>query len=154
MEAIINAIILSLLPIAELRGGIPLALASGVNPVTAYFVCVIANIFVIPLVFIFLGTLHRIFMIIPIYKRTFEKFLERTRKKVRKKIEKYGYIGLTLFVTIPLPITGAYTGTLAAWFFGMKKLKSFLAISLGVVIAGLIVTAAYLTGAQALSWVL
>ncbi len=154
MGAIINAIILSLLPVAELRGGIPLALAQGINPITAYLVCVAANILIIPIVFIFLGTLHKIFMKRGIYKKTFDGFLEKTRKRTSERIEKYGYIGLTLFVMIPLPVTGAYTGTLAAWFFGMKKLKSFFAIALGVAMAGVIVTAAVLTGAEVLSWVI
>ncbi len=154
MSAIINAILLSLAPIAELRGGIPLALASGIDPVTAYLACVAANILIIPIVFLFLGTLHNLFMKIPVYKKRFDRFLEKTHKKTHKKVEKFGYIGLTIFVMIPLPITGAYTGTLAAWLFGMNKTRSFFSIALGVIIAGIIVTAAYLTGAQALTWAL
>ena len=154
MQAIIKAILLSLAPVAELRGGIPLALASGINPITAYIVCVIANIIVIPVVFLFLMTGHTFLMSFDFYKKRFDKFLEKTHKKTHKKVEKYGYWGLMLFVMIPLPITGAYTGTVAAWLFGMNKVKAFFVISLGVMLAGLIVTAAYLTGAQALTWAL
>ncbi len=79
-------------------------------------------------------------MKLTLYRKTFDYFLERTRKKVGPKVERYGYLGLTLFVAIPLPITGAYTGTLGAWFFEMKKGKSFSAIILGVIIAGMIVS--------------
>ena len=75
----------------------------------------------------------------------------RIRRKLHKKVEKYGYFGLTLFVAVPLPITGAWTGTLGAWFFGMDKLKSTLAILLGVLIAGIIVTIVTLVGGNGLS---
>jgi len=141
-----RAILLSLLPVAELRGGIPAALLIGTNPLLAYAVCVIANLAVVPLVYIFLGYIHHHLMAVSIYKQTFPRFMEKTRKRLHHKIERWGYFGLTLFVAIPLPVTGAYTGTLGAWFFGMNKLKSFLAIALGVSIAGLIVTAMVLIG--------
>jgi len=93
-------------------------------------------------------------MKIDIYKNTFNRFLKNVHRKTHKKVEKYGFIGLTLFVMIPLPITGAYTGTVAAWLFGMKKTNAFLAVSLGVAVAGIIVTMAYLTGAEILKWVI
>jgi len=79
-------------------------------------------------------------MKLTLYRKTFDYFLERTRRRIGPKVEKYGYLGLTLFVAIPLPVTGAYTGTLGAWFFKLKKRKSFLAVFLGVVIAGIIVS--------------
>jgi len=79
-------------------------------------------------------------MKLKLYRKTFDYFLERTRRRVGPKVEKYGYLGLTLFVAIPLPVTGAVTGTLGAWFFKMEKKKSFLAVFLGVIIAGLIVS--------------
>jgi len=146
-----RAILLSLLPVAELRGGIPAALLIGTNPLLAYAVCVMANLVVVPLVYVFLEYIHHHLMAVRIYKETFHRFMEKTRRRLHHKIERWGYFGLTLFVAIPLPITGAYTGTLGAWFFGMNKLKSFLAIALGVSIAGLIVTAIVLTGNHAYS---
>jgi len=151
---LLDAIVFSLLPVSELRGGIPIALSQGINPITAYLVCVFANMLVFPVVFLFLNTLHKGLMKINFYNKTFNRFLEKVHKKTHKKIEKYGYIGLTLFVMVPLPVTGAYTGTVAAWFFGMKKSKAFFAIAMGIVAAGVIVTSAYLTGAEVLSWVL
>ncbi|HIB85266.1 MAG TPA: ligand-binding protein SH3, partial [Chromatiaceae bacterium] len=63
-------------------------------------------------------------------------------------IDKYGFWGLMVFVMIPLPVTGAYTGSFAAWIFGVKRRKAFLAVSLGVLIAGVIVTTVVLTGSQ------
>ena len=125
MHSLIWGIIWSLLPVSELRGGIPVALANGVNPFLAYFACVFANLLVVPIVFLFLNTAHIILMKINIYKSTFNNFLKNVHRKTHKKVEKYGFLGLTLFVMIPLPITGAYTGTIAAWLFGMKKTKAF-----------------------------
>lgn len=87
-------------------------------------------------------------MKVRLYRKTFDYFLESTRRKVGPKIEKYGYLGLTLFVAVPLPVTGAYTGTLGAWFFKMKKRKSFFAVLFGVVIAGLIVSVVSVFGIQ------
>ena len=154
MHQLLKAILLSIFPFAELRGGIPLALFYGVNPVIAFITCTAANILIIPIIFFFLTYLHEHFMKIRLYKKTFDYFMERTRRKTHDKINKYGYLGLALFVAIPLPVTGAYTGTLAAWFFGMKKTKSFLAISLGVVTAAIIVTIVAYNGIEALSFFL
>jgi len=143
MIPLLWAILLSLLPILELRGGIPFAISQGVDPLGALIFCVIANIIVVPIIFLFLDYLHKYLLKIRPYERTFNVFLKRLRKR-KKKVEKnyqlYGFIALTLFVAIPLPITGAWTGTLIAWLLNLNKGKSFIAIALGVIIAGIIVT--------------
>lgn len=154
MNDLIYSILLSMVPIAELRGGIPYALANGISPVTAYIVCTLANIMAFPIVYIFFGFFHDIFNKMDWYKRLFDKLVIRTRGKVGDKIEKWGFWGLMIFVMIPLPVTGAYTGSFAAWIFGIEKKKAFLAVSLGVFIAGLIVTAVFLSGSQALDFLL
>jgi len=150
MNSLLNAIILSLLPISELRGGIPVAVYGGVNIFVAYIVCVIANILIIPIVFLFLEFIHHRLEWFTWYKRVFDRFLERTRKKVHKRVEKYGYFGLFLFTAIPLPITGAYTATVGAWFLGMKRCKSVAAIACGVLVSGLIVSTIVVLGIEAL----
>ena len=149
MEIIIKSILLSLLPIAELRGGIPYAIANDVSPLMAYIICVGANLLAFPIVFFFLEFLHPIFMKISFYESLFEKFVIRTRKKIEGNIEKWGFWGLMIFVMIPLPVTGAYTGSFAAWLFNIKKRQAFLAVSLGVIIAGVIVLAISVSGAEA-----
>ena len=148
MTDLCYAILLSLLPIAELRGGIPFALLNDIHPVTAYVVCCAANILVFPFTFFFLGFFHEKFLVIKWYKSLFDKMVERTRRKTQSYIDKYGFWGLMVFVMIPLPVTGAYTGSFAAWIFGVKRRKAFLAVSLGVLIAGVIVTTVVLTGSQ------
>ncbi len=146
MNIILHSIILSVLPIAELRGGIPYAVANGISIPVAYIICVVSNIFVIPVTFLFLDTLHKQFYKISLYRYFFDKMVVRTRKKAERNVGKWGYWGVMLFVAIPLPITGAYTGTLAAWILKLNKSKSFWYLALGVVIAGIIVSIATITG--------
>jgi len=146
LNILFHAFILSLLPISELRGGIPYAVGNGTSIIVAYIVCVLSNILVIPILFIFLETLHNVFYKIKPYRIIFDKWVGRTRKKAEKNVKKYGYWGIMLFVAIPLPITGAYTGTLAAWLLKLDKKRSFWYLALGVVIAGVIVSIATLTG--------
>ena len=150
MPPIVYAIILCLLPVSELRGGIPYAIANKVNPFLAIVLCFLANLLVIPIVFFFLDNLHHYFLRINLYKRTFNRFIEGRRKRAKKYIEKYGYWGLIFFVAIPFPATGAYTGTLIAWLFGMKRKKASLVIVLGVLIAAIIVSTAVLLGIETL----
>jgi uncharacterized membrane protein len=134
-------ILLAMLPISELRGAIPTAiLANGMNPFLAFLLCVCFNILIVPFVFLFLYTAHGYFYKIEIYKKLFDKFIVKSEIKLKDKFEKYGYFALTLFTAIPLPVTGAYTATLASFAMQLDKKKSFMAIALGVVIAGIIVT--------------
>ena len=154
MNDLIYSIILSMMPIAELRGGIPYALANGITPVTAYLVCTAANILAFPIVYLFIGIFHDLFLKMQWYASLFEKLVIRTRHKVEDNLEKWGFWGLMVFVMIPLPVTGAYTGSFAAWVFGIEKSKAFLAVALGVLISGLIVTAIFLSGAELFNFLL
>jgi len=147
-------IFLSILPISELRGGIPFALAHGINPLLAYIVCVSTNALAFPIVYFFLEILHPIFSKMKWYVSLFEKIVVRTRKKVEKPIAKYGFWGLMVFVMIPFPVTGAYTGTMASWLFNIDKKKSFMAVFLGVMISGAIVTAIYFSGIEMFNFLL
>lgn len=144
--------LLSVVPISELRGAIPFAVTNGINPLTAYFFAVFFNALVGPLVFIFLNSFHKLFSKMEWYTQIFNSFVEKTRLKVEDKITRYGYLGVALFVAIPLPITGAWTGTLGAWIFGLKKRKTILAVMLGVSISGIIVSFITFFGVEALSF--
>lgn len=136
--------IVSMTPFIELRAGIPLALATGVNPVFAFFVCVLANILVIPLLFFFLEFIHFRFLHVDGYRNIFDRFMERMRRKTEKYVEKYGVVGLAIITALPFPGTGAYSATVAGWFFGLGKWRTFLAVSVGVVFAGSIMMGASL----------
>ncbi|MBW2994934.1 small multi-drug export protein, partial [Candidatus Woesearchaeota archaeon] len=130
--ALLYAIIISMLPFGELRVGIPLAAATGVNILYAFVMCTFANIIMIPFIFLFLDTIHKILMKIKFYERIFKLVVHRVRKKVTKYVEKWGYLGLLIFVSIPLPGSGAWTGVLGAWLFAMDRNKSMIYIAGGV----------------------
>jgi len=142
MTPLILAALLSMSPVGELRVGIPVALASGVNPWLALVVCVFANFLVAPIVFAILELFHTKFLHVNSHQSSLDKFMERSRVKVNPWIEKYGVFGLALFSAIPIPGTGAYTGTIAAWFLGMNKLKVMGSIFVGVSVSGLLVLGA------------
>lgn len=145
MNELLYGIILSILPISELRLGIPVAMASNLPLGIIFFSCVLANILIIPIIFLFLDFLHEKFLRIKIYEKLFTKLITRTRKKIEHRIgTKWEMPALFLLVAIPLPGTGAYTGALAAWIFNLKRKKSLIAISLGVLVAGILVTMASL----------
>lgn len=80
------------------------------------------------------------------YKRSAIWVAQRAKKGSKEQLEKYGYIGLALFVMIPLPGTGVYAGTIAAYIFKMDSKKSFIANSIGITISSLIVWGATLLG--------
>jgi uncharacterized membrane protein len=136
---------LSMLPISELRGGLPFALSQGLSPLKAYLISVAGNI--LP-VFPLLLLLRRLFIFFGRYKIT-EKTLNWTLARARKRedlVRRYGFGGLILLVAIPLPVTGAWTGTLVSFLLSMKIRHSFLAICIGVGIAGIIVLGLSLGG--------
>jgi len=152
VQTLLITAVLSLLPISELRGAIPFSLAHGMPILASYFYCVFFNALVGPLLYLFLSTLHSLFYKFGWYKSLFDKIINRAREKLRLKVDKYGWLGIMIFIAIPLPVTGAYTGTLGAWILGMDMKKTFLAVLLGVAIAGIIVTVISVLGIEALSF--
>jgi uncharacterized membrane protein len=124
-------------PISELRGGIPLGILHyGLDPLFTFFIAVIANALIFFPIFFALRLFYdKLLYRIPL----FDKYLDNLRKRGKPKVDKYGFWGLILFVAIPLPITGAYTGTILAWLLGMDWRKAFPAVGLGVIVAGAIV---------------
>lgn len=149
--------ILSFMPISELRGAIPFAIANRIPWYAAWFYAAAVNALVAPVCWIFLATVHKFFYgTVPEkgwrwYKNFFDKFVERARIKVAGGFEKWGWLGITFFVAIPLPITGAWTGTLGAWMLGVSRRRTMLAVIIGVIIAGAIVTTVVMLGIEALN---
>ena len=129
MNPIFETFILSLLPIVELRGGIPYGILQGLDPLLVFFIAIVANILIIPIIYFFLEHLHKVFNRLNWYKKIFHSVIERGRSKLEKNIgTKKEAIALFLLVAIPLPGTGVYTGTLLAWFFGIKKRIAYLSL--------------------------
>jgi len=142
---------LSFIPISELRGAIPFAIANNVPWYTAFIMAVFFNALVTPVCWIFLSTLHKLFLKMNWYGRFFERFIEKARTKLHDKVERWGWLGLIIFIAIPLPLTGAWTGTLGAWVLGIPKRKTMVAVIIGLIGCATIVTVIMLLGVQALN---
>ena len=130
-----------MLPVSELRGAIPVAIGVyNLNPLEAYFIAIIGNI--IPVIFI-LKYIDFISKYLMSKSKFFHKFFtylfEHTRKKHSNKFEKWGALALITFVAIPLPVTGGWSGALAAFVFGIPFWRALSLISFGIIIAGVIV---------------
>lgn len=139
--------ITSMLPIIELRAALPMAINFFHIPwPRAFIISLAGNLLPVPLILLLLGPAVRLLSRVPFMKTFFGWLFERTRKKGNTVIEKYEEIGLLLFVAIPLPGTGAWTGALIAFLFGLDFGKSMLVIAIGVLIAGIIVTTLCLLG--------
>ena len=146
----IAVVVLAAMPISELRGAIPLALAIGFPPVKAYILSFLGNLIpVIPLLFLLQPVANKL-RHIRIFEKFFDWLFERTKRKARL-VEKFEVLGLILFVAIPLPVTGAWTGCVAATLFKIRFRYAFLAIVIGVVIAGFIVLGLSLAGRELLT---
>jgi len=147
--------VLSFMPISELRGAIPFAIANNIPWYWAFPFAVVLNALVAPVCWIFLATVHKLFYGtspekgIHWYKNFFDRFVERARKKLSAGVEKWGWLGIAVFVAIPLPMTGAWTGTLGAWILGISKRRTMAAVVLGVIVAGIVVTAIVVFGIKA-----
>ena len=126
----------TVLPISELRGGIPLGVSLGLDPLFTFSIAIIANaLMFFPIFFALCLFYDKLLSRIPL----FNKYLDILRKRGKPKVDKYGFWGLIFFVAIPLPITGVYTGTVLAWLLDMDWKKAFPAVGLGVIVAGVVV---------------
>jgi uncharacterized membrane protein len=132
--------IIAAMPVVELRLSIPYGIAKMGLPITSVFLySMIGNMIpVLPLLYL-LEPVSAWLRKIKIFDRFFNWLFERTRKR-SKVVERYEILGLVILVAIPLPMTGAWTGSIAAFLFGLNKKVSFFAIGLGVFIAACVVT--------------
>jgi len=137
-------LIISTLPIFELRGGIPLGAFLELAWWKTYLMAVIGNLIPVVPLLLFLNPVSNWFRRhIGLADRFFEWLFARTQRRTEAKMRKYGiFLGLMLFVAIPLPVTGAWTGCAAAFLFGVKFRYSFPAVIAGVLIASIIVSIA------------
>ena len=137
---VLFTMLVSMVPIIELRGGVPFGTALGLPPVEALLAAIIGNMLPIPFIIVYI---RRIFLWMRRKSPRLNAVVDKLEKKAHlkgQKVTKYKYIGLWLFVAIPLPGTGAWTGALVASFLNMPLRKALPSIFLGVVTAGLIMT--------------
>ena len=133
-------VLISMLPVLELRGAIPIATANGLNFWVAIVCAVIGNLIPVPFIIVFI---RRIFAMIRKWSKKLDKIVTRLEERANKKSDivlKYAFWGLAILVAIPLPGTGAWTGALVAAMLDMRLRSAFPAIGLGVIIAAVIVS--------------
>ena len=131
--------IISLMPILELRGGLIAAALLGLDPIPSYIISIIGNVLPVPFILLLITK------ILAWMKKSKVKFfnkianwLDEKVEKHKGQIEKFGYVGVILFVGIPLPGTGAWTGSLIASVLNMDRKKTFLAVLVGIFMASII----------------
>lgn len=136
----ILTLLVSMLPVVELRGGIPFGVAAGLPVWAAYLAAVIGNLLPVPFIVVYI---QRIFMFMRQNMPRLNSVVDKMEQKAHLKsasVLKYQYLGLAIFVAIPLPGTGAWTGALVAAFLNMRLKKAMPSIMGGVLSAGLIIS--------------
>lgn len=133
--------LMSMAPIVELRGGIPLGVGLGLPLWQAYIAAVIGNMIPVPFIIVFIRRVFKWLQAKSARLNRLVKRLEETAHLKGRMVRKYKYLGLIILVAIPLPGTGAWTGALAAAFLDMRLRDAVPSILLGVLIAGAAISA-------------
>ena len=133
-------VLVSMVPVVELRGGIPFGVGVGLPVWAAFLAAVIGNLIPVPFIIVYI---RRIFQWMRRRLPRLNRLVDRMEKKAHLKgnlVTKYKYLGLVLFVAIPLPGTGAWTGSLAAAFLDMPLRKALPSIFIGIIVAGIAIS--------------
>jgi uncharacterized membrane protein len=142
------AMLWSISPLGEAKVGIPYALLHGVNIYLAFLGCFIANVLVFPIMTFFLDVLNRYFFKWYYYKKAALFVARRAKAGAGKNVQKYGFWGLLIFVLVPIPGTGVYAGTIAAYLFRIERKQAFIANTIGIFFSCLIVWATTLAAIE------
>ena len=140
-QDILFTFLISFSPFGEARAGIPYGELVGLPIMWVFVIGLTANLLVFPVFYKVIELANKNLWKNPLYKRTAIYLSSRARTKTKTIIKKYGVWGLMVFVMIPLPVTGAYIGTIASYIFGISYRKSLIAISSGITISSIMVTA-------------
>lgn len=139
MWDVLKTFFLSMVPIVELRGAIPLGAALGLPWYINYIICVIGNFLPVPFILLFIRSVLNFMKKVPKLDKI-ALWLEARAAKNSDKVNKYASLGLFVFVALPLPGTGAWTGSLVAALMEMRLKHSLISVFCGVVVAGVILT--------------
>ncbi len=144
-------VLLTLVPTLELRASIPYGIVdSTLSAPLVIAICVAANIALAPLVWLFVHKGLAFFLKVAWIERLYERVVGRARERLHPYVERWGTFGLALFIGVPLPGSGVYSGALGAYLLGFDFRRYMLASVAGVVIAGAVVSAVMLSGTTAL----
>lgn len=140
-EKFLFTFLISLSPFGEARTGIPYAILNDVHIVWAFIIGLIANLLIFPILMWLIDNVSIKLWPNKTYRKGVVKLSKRAKKSVGKNFQKYGFWGLMIFVMIPLPGTGAYIGTIAAYVLKIERKRAFMATSIGVTLSCIIMTA-------------
>ncbi|UCB57365.1 MAG: small multi-drug export protein [Candidatus Omnitrophota bacterium] len=159
LAKILILILVTFIPALELRASIPLGILSGqinifslrlqgfgLNFILVFAICVISNIILGILVYFFLDKFVKHLMHLKLFAKYYNRKVKKTQKKIGPYVEKYGTLGISMFIGLPIPGSGSYTGALGAYLLGLGYKKFIAANIIGVIAAGVIVTMLTLTG--------
>lgn len=147
INGILWLVVLTFLPFLELRASIPYGiLALKMNWLVVFLICVIANILLGPIVYIFLDKVIHLFLRIKVIDKIYSYYVERTQKRIHRYVERYGLLGVSIFIGLPIPGSGSYSGALGSYLLGIGFKRFVIANIIGVLIAGILVTVISLTG--------
>ena len=158
LDKILILILVTFIPTLELRASIPLGILDksiilpfglvlqgfGLDWLLVFFVCVLANALLGIIIYFILNKFVHIFIKFRIFNSFYTKKVEKTQQKIKPLLDKYGLLGISFFIAIPLPGSGSYTGALFSYILGLSYKKFIIANFIGVLIAGIIVTLASL----------
>lgn len=139
-ETLLYTFLISISPFGEARTGIPYAILNDVHIVWAFIIGLVANLLIFPLLMWLIDTFSQKFWPNKTYRKGVIKLSRRAKNSVGKNFQKYGFWALMIFVMIPLPGTGAYIGTIAAYVLKIDRKRAFFATSIGVLISCILMT--------------
>jgi len=161
MNPIIELVLITLAPFLELRASIPYGILGGTLKLPfglgslnglgmewywVFLICVVVNIFLGIVVYYLLDKFVHLVIKVRWIGKIYDKIVIRVQSKIEKSVEKYGELGVALFIGIPLPGSGVYSGALGSYLIGLKFKKFIIANIIGVVIAGVVVTLVVVSG--------
>jgi len=150
---ILSLVAITFLPILELRASIPYGILNlGMDWFIVFIVCFLANIAVGMLVFLFLDKFMHILLRVKRFAKAYDKFVVKAQKKIHPYVERYGILGVAIFIGVPLPGSGVYTGAVGSYYLGLGYKNFFIACVFGVLIAAVAVTLITLFGSGAWSF--
>ncbi|MGC9364203.1 MAG: COG2426 family protein [Fidelibacterota bacterium] len=147
MTDILKMVAITFIPTLELRASIPYGIfGTEFHWLSVFTICVIANIIIGIIIYVFLEWIIRLMCFFRPVEVLWNRYIERTQDRISRGVEKYGEWAVAVFIGIPLPGSGVYTGAVASFLIGLNFKKFMIANIIGVIIAGILVTAICLTG--------
>jgi len=148
MANIVELILITLIPALELRASIPYGILNGISWPVVFAVCVITNIILGIVVYIFIDKFIILIRKIKFIEKIWNEYVNKIQRKIEKNVDRWGEGAIAIFIGIPLPGSGVYSGGLAAYLIGLDFKKFIISNIIGVLIAGIVVTAIMLTGVE------